>query len=252
MASASCLRTATTDCSTCPLRELDVFVAFPDPVIDFIRAFKTGELTLERNAPLLTEGNASPHLYTVLSGWLYRYKMLDDGRRQIVGFVMPGDFVGLQSSIFDAMHHSVETLTETRLCVFARDRLWEVFKEYPELAFSLTWLAARSERLLDEHLLSVGAHTAAERLAFVLMRLYQRAEQVALVHNGSLAMPITQQHLAEALGLSLVHTNRTLKTLAARVLLTWSNGRVSLDDRERLAHLAGIEPGATDGPRPLI
>lgn len=252
MGQTNCLRKTTTDCTDCPLRKFDAFIDVPDALLSFIASFKTGELVLDRHAPVVSEGAASPHLYTVLSGWLYRYKTLEDGRRQILGFVMPGDFIGLQSSVLAEMHHSIETLTPTRLCVFARDRLWEVFREHPELAFSMTWLAARSERLLDEHLLSVGARTASERVAFVLLRIYERAEHLCLLRNGVLPIPITQQHLAEALGLSLVHTNRTLKALTRRGLLSWTNGQLDITDRDGLADLAGSDGVPAEQPRPLI
>jgi CRP-like cAMP-binding protein len=211
-----------------------------------------GELVLDRDAPVYAEGAESPHLYTVLSGWLYRYKTLDDGRRQILGFAMPGDFLGLQSSVLAEMHHSIETLTPVRLCVFARDRLWAVFREHPELAFSLTWLAARSERILDEQLLSIGARTASERVAFVLLSLYKRGQQLGLSGNGALPLPITQQHLAEALGLSLVHTNRTLKRLTERKLLTWSQGHLSILDEDALGEIARVDPSEVTQRRPLI
>jgi CRP-like cAMP-binding protein len=150
------------------------------------------------------------------------------------------------------MHHSIETLTPVRLCVFSRERLWEVFREHPELAFSVTWLAARSERLLDEHLLSVGARTASERIAFVLLRIFDRGTQLGLVSQDALPMPITQQHLAEALGLSLVHTNRTLKNLTARGLIRWSNGHLEMTDRDELMELAGAAAEEAESVRPLI
>jgi CRP-like cAMP-binding protein len=89
----------------------------------FMLSFKSGELSVAAGTTVLMEGTTSPHLYTVLSGWGIRYKALADGRRQILNFVLPADFIGLQAAILDEMQHSVEALTDVVLCVFPRERL---------------------------------------------------------------------------------------------------------------------------------
>jgi hypothetical protein len=109
------------------------------------------------------EGAPADSLMTVLSGWGFRYKSLPDGRRQILNFVMPGDLLGLQSTLLREIHHSAEALTEVRLCLFQRERLWLLYHEHPSLALDVTWLAARQELMLDENLTSVGRRSARER-----------------------------------------------------------------------------------------
>ena len=99
------------------------------------------------------------------------------------------------------------------LCVFPRDKLWELYRNHPTLAFDLTWLAAREEKILDEHLVSVGRRTALERTAYLLVHLFVRAEQAGLTTKDTVELPLTQQHLADTLGMSLVHMNKTLKRL---------------------------------------
>jgi CRP-like cAMP-binding protein len=114
-----------------------------------------------------------------------------------------------------------------------------LYSNIPSLAFDLTWLAARSEKLGDEHLLSVGQRTALERTAYILLTLYVRAEEVGLVKGNTVPFPFTQQHLADTLGMSLVHTNKTLKRLYAANAIRWKAGAFELLDRARLANLAG-------------
>ena len=84
--------------------------------------------------------------YTLLHGWAFRYKMLDDGRRQILNFALPADMVGLQGALMREMEHSVEALTPLTLCVFPRSKLWDLYSRFPSLAFDITWLAAREEQ----------------------------------------------------------------------------------------------------------
>ena len=93
-----------------------------------METFKSGELTVDPGAVILLDGTNSPHLFTVLSGWAFRFKTLEDGRRQILNFALPGDFIGLQGSVFEKMQHSVEALTTTVLCVFPREKVWSLFQ----------------------------------------------------------------------------------------------------------------------------
>ncbi len=81
-------------------------------------------------------------------------------RRQVLNFALPGDLVGLQLAVLNEMQHTVTALTDTTLCVFQRDRVWSIFKDYPSLAFSMTWIAAREEQILDGHIISLGQRSA--------------------------------------------------------------------------------------------
>ena len=129
------------------------------------------------------------HLYTLLSGWAFRYKTLADGRRQILNYMLPGDLVGLQGTVIGEMQHSVEALSPLVLCVFQRDRLDELFRNHPGLGFDITWLASREERMLDDHLLSLGRRSALERAAYLIAFLHQRAASVGLSDDKHPAYP---------------------------------------------------------------
>jgi CRP-like cAMP-binding protein len=226
-------------CLHCPLREQKGLRDFTEQELTFVRALKTDEIHVPAGTTFLRQGARSEQLYTVLEGWAFRYKVLDDGRRQILNFALPADLVGLQGSLMREMEHSVEALTDVSLCVFPRDKVWALFSNVPSLAFDMTWLAARSEKLGDEHLLSVGQRTALERTAYVLLALFARADEVGLVSGNVVQFPFTQQHLADTLGMSLVHTNKTLKRLYAANTIRWKGRAFELLDRARLAELAG-------------
>jgi CRP/FNR family transcriptional regulator len=115
---------AMTACRNCPLRKIATFRAFTDEELNFMETFKSGELAVEPGATILLEGTNSAHVFTMLSGWAFRFRSLEDGPRQILNFSLPGDFLGLQGSIFDKMQHSVEALTSAVLCVFPREKVW--------------------------------------------------------------------------------------------------------------------------------
>lgn len=236
-------------CSDCPIRKLGSFRKFENSELDFISSFKTGELRADPGASILVEESHSAHLFTVLSGWAFRYKTLEDGRRQILNFALPGDLLGLQGSVEGEMQHSVEALTPMTLCVFEKQRLHEVFTQQPELAFDVTWIASREERILDEHLLSVGRRTALERAAYLLAFLHQRAIASGVTPNRWL--PVNQQHVADTLGLSTVHTNKTLRKLANRDMIRWHDGSCEILDGKGLLKVANWE-GIENKKRPFI
>ena len=238
-------------CTRCPLRERKSFRNLSDNELAFMGGFKRGELVVAPGATILLEDSASPHLYTILEGWAFRHKSLEDGRRQILNFALPGDLVGLQVAMTNEMQHTVTALTEARLCVFQRDKVWSVFRNHPELAFSMTWLAAHEEQLLDGHLLSVGQRSAIERAAYLILHLYERAETVGYAGNNALQAPFGQGHFADALGITPVHMNRTLRKLRERELIQWREESLVILDRPRLEALAAYER-VESTPRPLI
>src|SRR6476659_10985115 len=230
-----------TSCELCPLRKRESLREFNAEELAYVKEFKVDELRVDPGASFLREGTRSEHLYTVLSGWAFRYKMLDDGRRQILNYALPADMLGLQGALMREMEHSVEALTPLVLCVFPRAKLWDLYSRLPSLAFDITWLAAREEQLIDENLVNLGRRSALERTAYLLLHLFVRADEAGLVKNGTIQFPFTQQHLADTLGMSLVHTITTLKRLFVSKAIRWKDRQFEIVDRAALAAIAGSE-----------
>ncbi|RIK88760.1 MAG: Crp/Fnr family transcriptional regulator [Hyphomicrobiales bacterium] len=229
-------------CDRCPLLHRDSFRRFSDDELAFVSGFKKGELFVDRGATVMCEGASNPHLYTVLTGWGFRYKLLPDGRRQIVNYVMPGDLIGLQGTLTGEMQHSIEALSPMTLCMFERNELMTLYRAHPPLAYDITWLASREECMLDENLLSIGRRSAVERLAYLVAFLVGRARTSGLLSGNAVSrLALTQQHMADTLGLSLVHTNKTVRKLAQRGLLRWTDGGCEVLDVEGLKGLARWE-----------
>jgi CRP/FNR family transcriptional regulator len=241
-------------CADCPLRRRDCFHPATAQELQFIDSLKQAEIGREAGSTLIAEGANEAPLYTLLSGWAFRFKTLPDGRRQILTLLLPGDFIGLQQRLEAAASHGVEALTDVRLCVFPRDALWQLHRELPSLGYDVTWLAAHHESLVDDNLLSVGRRNAAERIAALLLTLTLRATALdEQVLAQGLPFPLTQVHVADALGLSLVHTNRQLRALERNGLVVWRpQSRLHLPDPAALARVAKLRWPLQLGPRPLI
>lgn len=240
-------------CSECPLRALPLYIAHSPEELALVQSLKRRELSMGAGETLIHEGQTDAPLYTLLSGWAFRFKTLSDGRRQILSFLLAGDFIGVQQKMGDAAAHGVMTLTEAVLCVFQRDSLWELHRQSPSMGFNITWLTAHEESLVDNTLLSVGRRNAEERIATLLILLFKRAAALqADAGTSGVPFPLTQQHIADGLGLSLVHTNKTLRKLELRGLHRISDGRLYMRDVKALARLADLYGDGRPPQRPLV
>lgn len=218
---------------------MGAFVPASPEQIGHIERFRCDTDMLPAGRAIIPEHQSGKWLYTLYAGWAFRFRTLSDGRRQILNFLLPGDFVGLQEEFVDEDSCGVEALTDVSLCVFPRDDLWPLFRDHPKLGYDITWLASREEVWVDQHLVTAGRRNADERVAMLLIHLFRRAERVALVaDDGSMVFPLNQQHIADILGLSLVHTNRTLRRLQQMGFHRLEGGRLYLDDAHALERVA--------------
>lgn len=236
-------------CAACPLAECAGLRQLEPEQVEWMQAFKQGELRIDRGTDVLVQGLRSPHIYTVLDGVMMRYKLLEDGRRQIVNFMFPGDLVGLQAAMGEPLSHSVQALTPATLCIFPRDRFPEFIGSHADLAYDVVWLAAKEEQALEEHLVALGQRTASERIAYLAVYLVQRAMETGMARGTSVALTITQTQIADMLGLSLVHTNRTLQTLRNANLIGWTLNEIHVADLDAARDFAQFDaPLATKRP----
>ena len=226
-------------CEACGLRKTSVFTAVTPAELAFIDRMRSGTHAVQAGGTLIAEHHPNGRLYTLYAGWAFRYKTLSDGRRQILNFLLPGDLIGLQQEFGDTAMHGVDALTDCNFCVFQADSLWTLFHAHPRLGYDVTWLAAREEGMVDDNLLTTGRRNATERVAMLLMHLHRRLARLQMVDaDGSVPFPVNQQHIADALGLSLVHTNKTLRRLSELGLHELTGGRLKITNPRALARIA--------------
>ena len=218
----------TVACADCPLRARPAFKPKSEDALALIQSMKTAHLQRRAGTTIVAQGDDDTRLFTLFSGWAFRSRMLPDGRRQILNILLPGDLLGLQAHLQDVSDHAIEALTDVELCQFARTAVWKVFQHEPETAYEMAWLGSREESLVDENLTSVGQRTARERMAALVLSLYRRCRELGLVENEAFDFPLTRLHLADTLGLSLVHTIKTWTYLRRLGLFSFANGRLKL------------------------
>jgi len=197
------------------------------------RNLKTGEC-------LYFQGDDCSNIYVLLDGWAFRHQSLEDGRRQILEFALPGSVFGLPGS--GVMTHSLEALTPCTFSVFARDSLCDLFQQLPILALRFVELLAGAEARAFERLTNVGRRSARERVANLLVELLVRARQLSPTsRTPRMTLPLMQPHIADALGLASETVCRTLAAMRKDGIVVLRAQKLEVQDIDRLAAEAGVE-----------
>ena len=188
----------------------------------------------EPHTDIIREGDQPRDVNLFLSGWACRYKQLEDGRRQIVAFFLPGDLCDHNVFILRQMDHSIAALTPVTVAELSREAFERITLDHPRILQALWWETLVNAAVQREWTVNLGQRDAVERMAHLMCELFLRLRSVGLTNGDSCAFPITQSELGEATGMSTVHVNRTLQELRGRHLLTLKGRRLTVPDLDAL------------------
>jgi CRP-like cAMP-binding protein len=183
---------------------------------------------------VIREGENPHYVNLVLDGWAIRHKMLADGRRQIIAFLIPGDLCDLNVFILRHMDHSIGALTPLTIAQLPREIFEELYDKYPRITQAFLWDTLVGAAIQREWTLNLGQRTAFERVAHLLCELYVRLRVVGLCNNNICDLPLTQNDVAEATGMTPVHVNRTIQELRAQGLIVWKGREFRVPDMDAL------------------
>ena len=195
-----------------------------------------------RREDIIREGDPPRTLRLFLSGWACRSKTLEDGRRQIVSFLLPGDLCDLNVFVLREMDHTISTLTPVTYAEVSYDSVDAITSRYPRITQALLWDTLVASAIAREWVLNMGQRSAIERMAHLFCEIHLRLRAVNLANGGRIKMPLPQSDLAEATGLSAVHVNRTLMEMRSRGLITFGGGELDILDLEALKEVALFNP----------
>lgn len=207
--------------------------------------------TARARRDIIREGDVPHHLTLIIDGWAMRYKMLPDGRRQIVSLLLPGDLCDLNAYLLNEMDHSVGALTPVTYAEMPHDLITSVCARRPQLAQAL-WLESLVVAAVQrEWALSLGQRTARERIAHLFCEIFERLESVDLTEGNRCEMPLTQIDLGEATGMTHVHVNRTLQELRRESLITLNNRILTIHDPQALRTAGMFNPNYLHHRNPI-
>ena len=192
---------------------------------------------------IIHEGVEPNVVNVVLDGWACRYKVLLDGRRQIVSLLLPGDMCDPHVFLLPTMDQSLGTITSVTLAKVPGPTIRAMAARSFALAEAMNWEMLVSAEIQREWTVSLGRRTAAERLAHLFCEVATRLQTIGRQNGTDYELPLTQSDLADAMGLSTVHVNRTLQELKARGFVEMRSKRLIIHDRDGLQGLALFDPG---------
>ena len=201
-----------------------------------VRTFRAG-------ADMVRDGDRPSASTLLVGGLAARYKLLEQGERQITAFHMAGDFVDLHSFPLRIMDHSVAAMSECTVVLFQHEGLERITEQYPHLTRMLWLLTLLDSAMHRQWLVVQGRMQSLEHMAHLFCELLVRARSVGIADGDSFALPITQTDMADAMGISTVHVNRTLQELRAMQLVDWDGHRVQVLREAELRRLARFDDG---------
>lgn len=241
------ISTPLVQCTECPIRRMALFKRVPKEQLEWTQDYRTTQYRLKAREHLYQEGEQHKFVYTLFDGCIKLYKTLKNGKIQAMRFASPGDFLGFQGDLSGKMHHGAEAITDCILCAFPKEKVSKMLCERPEIATELIVKNARVMAFCQEHLLSTGARSARESIAYTLAEFNHRLKLLKEFHpeNSSFdvdTIPVTQEDLADAVGITPIHVNRTLKQLREDKLIFCGKGQIKLLDEARLQEIAHFDP----------
>lgn len=228
------------DSSACAIARLEEFLRMTDAERRLIQSIMDPVQHYPRHAVLRREGSEPTHVYLLVEGWVAASLSLACGRQQIVKLHLPTDLLGVPSLCLTTTADSLVALTPIAVRSISRSRMMAVFQQSPRIAASL-FLSAQKERIaLMDALAVMGQADAAVRLAAMLSSLNDRLEALGETEDDSFRLPLTQREIGDVVGITTVHANRTLRQLETMGLISRSDQRIRLIDRDKLRRLAGL------------
>ena len=220
--------------------KLSHFVPLEDEDLRVLDALCVKEERFEADTDIAVQGDVPRSAFVLTHGMACRYRLLPEGKRQILTFLIPGDVFDLHAFLLEAMDHSIGTLVPTRLAPISRATVFDLFDRHPQIGAALWCGALQEEAINRERIVALGRRSARGRVAYLLCELVWRQRAVGLAEDHAIRLPLTQVELADTLGLTAVHVNRILQRFRRDNLISLTQRRLTLLDIERLQEIAGF------------
>lgn len=223
------------------LKKLGGFFAATDRVTEMLRSLCDEPSEFAPGETIVGHGQDYNAIHIVENGWALRSRTMENGARQIVNTVIPGDLIGLNALLFrssDFDHEAQTTVTTFRI---QPQRFQQMLAEEPRLSSALFWVNSHEESILAERIVSLGRRSARARAAHVLCELISRLEIIDQATLPELMIPLSQEDFSDVLGISAVHTNKVLRAFEREGVLTFRMGVLVVNDVPALNRIAGFD-----------
>lgn len=225
------------------LQRLAHYVELSPLEVSEIESLPVRNVSYKRGEDIIRAGDPTTEAFVLCEGWAARYSLLEDGRRQILNVLLPGDLFDLQVLIAKEADHSVMAVTDADLCIIKPPEFARLFHRSGRLGLAFWWTAVQEEAILREQIVRNGRRSGRERLIHFMLELHRRARVVGEGSGDMFEMPLNQTLIADSLGLTSVYTNRIIRGLTREGLLRGEAGKIFLDDIAKLVEISEFDPG---------
>ena len=209
--------------------------------LDRLNALGTREKRYAGREDVILEGERPEHMFVLKEGMMMRYRVLPDGRRQILTFLIPGDICDLAAILIREMDHSICAVGPSSIRCFPREDLIRLNFLHPRISAAFWWSSLQEESIMRERIVALGRRPAIARLAYLFCEFYWRYEAIGLLTESVIRLPLTQAELGDTLGLTAIHVNRVLRDMRQAGLVERSRSEIHLLDFPGLKTLAQID-----------
>ena len=241
--SMSVARKLSSDRQTGPVRKDDLYPHHAVDVLCVTDRYKSADRKIKAGSDLFRLGERGDAIYSLVDGWVALYNLLEDGRRQILQFALPGAVLAFVPARDAVMNYSAQALTDAVVCIIPHEKLRCLSQDYPEIGMQLAGMISLDRSFAYDHLSSIGRHSARERVAHLLLELFVRyrmrwpGQRIEEMH-----LPLTQEDIGDATGLTGVHVNRVLQDLRREGIAEFCYRRLRILNPDKLVDVAGIDP----------
>lgn len=222
------------------LRKFETRASLDQGDRDAFLALPFRKQTVEANIYLVREGDRPDRSCVVLQGFVVRHKVTETGRRQIISMHVAGDFIDLEGALLNVADHNAQTTTRCEVAFVARSAIRELIVSYPRIGMAMWVDTLIDSSIFREWIVNVGQRDARSRVAHLLCEFARRLEVAGLSDAAEYSLPMTQEQIADATGLTSVHVNRVLQQLIRDDLIKHANRRITIPDWEKLRKVAGF------------
>jgi len=221
--------------------KISTYLPLAPAEISFLRDLHGPRRHFDRHRDIIAQGRPYRSIFILCSGFVWRYKILPDGKRQLLSFGLPGDLIGFPAAFFENAVNATGSLSDVVVATVPFAALYDLFARFPRVGVALYWMAARETAILGERIVDIGRRSAYERLAHLILELLIRLRALGLAEEQSYVLPLTQELIADVLGLSGPHVSRMLRSMREEGLVIIEDHRLTVLDLESLTQLAGFE-----------
>ncbi|WP_447556334.1 Crp/Fnr family transcriptional regulator [Vreelandella sp. EE22] len=223
------------------IKKLENFQTFTPEEISALESYVTPVRTLKKSENLIQEEDKPYEINILLEGWATRYKISQEGKFQALAFLIPGDACDVHITLVERMDHSICAVVPSKFTSIPKHGIEEIYEHHPRVARALFWSMLVDESTLREWIFNIAGRRADQRMAHLFCELLTRSRAAGLTEDHGFELPLTQQQIGEAMGITPVHTSRIVSKLRADGLISWEKKFLKINDWETIKEFCGFD-----------